>query len=107
MSGQARCCGSVGSANRLENQRSMTGWNRDSGIPEIYPKTELGEGLAQRGPARRHDPLDRFADLVVRRRGPGRNADPQGTSRQPVLAALLCAMHAHRPMADAPILHID
>src|SRR5712691_10403077 len=40
ITGQARRWGSVGSAKRLANQRSMTGWKRDSGIgPEIYPKT--------------------------------------------------------------------
>src|SRR6267378_3469738 len=89
MTGQARCCGSVGSANRLENQRSMTGWNRDSGIPEIYPKTDLGEGLTQRGPAHRDDPLNRLADLVVRRRRPRRDADRQPAIRQPAFPPLL------------------
>src|SRR5882762_2447627 len=107
MTGQARCCGSVGSANRLENQRSMTGWNRDSGIPEIYPKTDLGEGLTQRGPAHRDDPLNRLADLVVRRRRPRRDADRQPAIRQPAFAPLLRGMNTDRAIADAPIVHGD
>src|SRR6267154_378800 len=107
MAGQARCCGSVGSANRLENQRSMTGWNRDSGIPEIYPKTDLGEGLTQRGPAHRDDPLNRLADLVVRRRRPRRDADRQPAIRQPAFAPFLRGMNTDRAIADAPIVHGD
>src|SRR5436190_21199648 len=107
MTGQARCCGSVGSANRLENQRSMTGWNRDSGIPEIYPKTELGEGLAQRGPAHRNDPLNRLANLVIRGRRPRRDANRQPAIRQPAFAPLLGGMSTDRAIADAPIVYGD
>src|SRR3989442_13325038 len=99
MTGQARFCGSVGSAKRLANQRSMTGWKRDSGIPEIYPKTRLA---AQGG-----DALDGLPDLVIGGRRASRDANRQPAFRQPPLATLFGRMDAHRAMADAPILHID
>src|SRR3989442_6149967 len=99
MTGQARFCGSVGSAKRFENQRSMTGWKRDSGIPEIYPKTRLA--------AHGRYALDRLADLVVRSRRASRDADLERTIRQPPLAPRFGGMGAHRPIPDAAVLHID
>src|SRR5438309_1987700 len=100
MTGHARFCGSVGSAKRVENQRSMTGWKRDSGIrPEIYPKTPLA--------AQGRHPLDRLADLVVRRRRAGRNANLERAIRQPPLPSLFGGMRADRPIPDAAVRHID
>src|SRR5882762_435385 len=100
MTGQARLWGSVGSAKRLANQRSMTGWKRDSGIrPEIYPKL----GLAAKG----GDPLDGFPDFVIGGRCACRDTNRQSAFGQPPLVPLFGRMQAHRAMADAPILHID
>src|SRR6266496_5304654 len=99
MTGQAPRCGSVGSANRFENQRAMAGWKRDSGI--------LAESLGQGGAAQGDDPFDRLADLVVRRGGSRGNADRQASVGQPPFAPRFIGMRPDRAIADAAVVDID
>src|SRR5438034_4277517 len=76
----------------------MAGWKPDSGMGPNIPRSlgarQIDRALGpadrlERQPAHRGNPLDGLADLVVGRRGAGRDPDRHGTRREPRRAALL------------------
>src|SRR2546425_580982 len=93
----------------------MAGWKPDSGMGPNIPRSPGARQLAralgpadrlERQPAHRGNALDGLADFVVGRRGPGRDADGDGTRREPRRAVLLL-LRPDGAKPDRPLLGSD